>query len=273
MNAFKNIIRWWLSVTFILLAVLLPSLFVSATSIYRPGTPPKLNLIVKNVKVDSESITAEGKNYYIEPGSYAVAVIEKEGPGIKVERRSHFSVEINQKIEHYPSISLSSESSSVTICRTGHYSDCQQQKERFKGLGGLEIYRTDEIYNEFYDYYVTTHSILSLPDWEITGEIIGDRENKDKIVAKLTIQGNFNFTPPSDEWIAAGESQGEGLTFPQRTLYILLGILSVITAFLAWKIIRKKGGLFKNKIFLLALLITGACLLALFLIMIFIMKV
>lgn len=262
------------SITFLLFLSSLAS-----ASIYIPGTPPHLNLVVKNVEMPAGFVlTEEGSTswggcpcYYIEtnqqrgqatPGFYGIVKIEKEKRALRVERYNSFYEEKGRKLEYYPSIYLTSHSNLVSICKDGGPPSfaqvCQEQINNFTGLGELRITPTNETESNFYNYYLKSRKVLSLLDWRVTGRAVGNREDKNKILTEFTITGNFKYTPPSDEWITFSEKYAkqyqERVKQNKRNFYITTGILATFVGLISWLILRKKGRSTRKKILLFAVL-------------------
>ena len=63
-----------------------------------------------------------------------------------------------------------------------------------------------EISQKFYNYYLKTGDTLSVPDWTVTGTLIEEEEDPNKIITDITITGNFVYSKPSDDWVEAQES-------------------------------------------------------------------
>jgi hypothetical protein len=266
------------------LSIFLFSPFHALASINIPGTPPFLNLVIENIEIKTPGflLTEEGGAgfggcpcYHIErshtsnatPGYYGVLRVEKKSDRrIRVGRDNEFYIKVGRKLEYYPSISLKTNSNDLAICRDGDPPDfssiCKQTIEDFRSLGDLEIRPSKEFVSSLYNHYVKTHTVLYTQDWKVNGEAFGNKEDTSRVLLEFTITGNFEYTPPSDDWIKFSEEYGrksqEESERSKRSILISRGLLIVFVGFLSWIILKKRERSLVKRLIFLALLFVVA---------------
>jgi len=239
-------------------------------SLYKVCTPPRLDLVVKNINADRQYLVSEtevsGFPFYNitlhnEPPLLA---IEKEGVAIEIRRQNSFTKEIVGNNDWYPAISLETSNSYIGICKLGYYSNCQTQILDYKGFEDLQINPSEEILRFFYNQYTKDRTIAILPDWEVVGKVKGSELNTSIVLTNFTITGNYKYLPPSEEYIKANEERSLRNLHETRTrenanliLEIAIIVLVVVQAIFSIRIIRNKPLSDRQKIIQIFLLVLG----------------
>ena len=209
--------------------VLFLSLFIinnqtslNALSIYFPGTPPKIELLVKNITADNGYYASDviGNDVFLLTTSSEIPVlsIQKSGQQIGLKRVDANSIKSGNNTLWYPIISLATDSEYVGICEYEYYRDCTQQMIGYSGKNNLQLYPLNSIRNIFYEQFSQDGTTMVFPDWRVEGEVVGLNNRVETTLTRFSITGNYIYTPASEEYNQANKQREKQFQTPRNVL-------------------------------------------------------